>query len=149
VRLSDFDYKQNTVRLITLKQKNKNVVRVISLSNSLINKILLYEKSKQLHNTDFLFTRKSGQRHISVQAVNKMVKLYFVNTLGEEYRKIGHPHTLRHSRVIQLLNSGVNIIHVKTILGHANIMNTLVYLKYSNRDIQESMRKSNLTLGIT
>lgn len=61
---------------------------------------------------------------------------------------MAHPHTLRHSRAIQLLNSGVNIMQVKAILGHSNLMNTMVYLKYSDKDIQNSIRKSNISLGI-
>lgn len=148
VRLYDIDFYRKTVKLHTLKRKSKNIVRVLTLSDSLLNKILIYEKKKELNNMDFVFSKKSGNQNISVQAVNKAIKKYFVLVLGEEYKELGHPHTLRHSRAIQLLNSGVNIVQVKTILGHANIMNTLVYLKYSDQDVNESIKKSNRTMGI-
>ena len=39
-------------------------------------------------------------------------------------------------------------MQVKAILGHSNLMNTMVYLKYSDKDIQSSMKKSNISLGI-
>lgn len=101
-----------------------------------------------LKNIDYLFTKKTASNPISIQAVNKAMKKSIVKILGEEYRNLGHPHTLRHSRAVQLLNSGVNIMQVKTILGHTNIMNTLVYLKYSNKELQESMKKANQLMGI-
>lgn len=148
VRLADIDFENNTVKLVTLKRRNTNIVRVLALSNALMKKILLYEKKKKLVPSDFLFAKSSGNKAISIQAVNKAMKLYFLKIFGNEYAELAHPHTLRHSRAIQLLNSGVNIVHVKTILGHANMMNTLVYLKYSNKDLQESMHKSNERLGL-
>ncbi len=148
VRVCDIDFEHNTVKLVTLKRRNKHVVRVLALSNALMNKILMYEKKKQLRSSDFLFAKGSGKQAISIQAVNKAMKGYIVGIFGSGYAELAHPHTLRHSRAIQLLNSGVNIMQVKTILGHANMMNTLVYLKYSNKDIQESMKKSNESMGL-
>jgi integrase len=149
VKISDIDFKYNKVKLITLKRKNIKPVRILTLSHYLINKILLYEKKKSLTNLDYLFSKKHTGKAISIQAVNKAIKKYILNYLGEEYSELAHPHTLRHSRAIQLLNSGVNIIHIKSILGHANIVNTLVYLKYSNKDIEKSIKKANNFIGLT
>ncbi len=148
VKIMNIDFSNKTVKLYTSKRRNKNIVRILTISDSLINKILIYEKISGLKNKDYLFSKSSENKAITVQAVNKSIKKYFISILGEEYEKLGHPHTLRHSRAIQLLNSGVNIMHVKTILGHANIMSTMVYLKYSNSDIQESIKKSNQAIGI-
>jgi site-specific recombinase XerD len=148
VRILDIDFYNKTVKLATLKRRNKNIVRMLTISDSLVNRILLYEKLKCLANTDYLFVKNSGNKPISIQAANKALKKYIISILGIEYQDMAHLHTLRHSRAIQLLNSGVNLVQVKTILGHANIMNTLVYLKYSNKDIQDSIRKSNIVMGI-
>jgi len=149
VKILDIDFKNNTVKMTTLKRRNKHIVRVLTLSDSILNKILIYEKAKDLKNNDYIFAKKSGNNSISVQAVNNAIKKYFVAILGPEYREMGHPHTLRHSRAVQLLNSGVNIMQVKAILGHSNLMNTMVYLKYSNKDIHDSTIKSNQSLGIS
>lgn len=148
IKIMDIDFNKKTVKLATFKRRNKNIVRILTISDSLINKILIHEKNSGLKNKDYLFSKSSGNKAITVQAVNKSIKIYFTSILGEEYKELGHPHTLRHSRAVQLLNSGVNIMQVKTILGHANIMSTMVYLKYSNNDVQESMKKSNLLLGL-
>lgn len=148
VKLNDFDLYNSTVKIHTLKQRSNKIVRILKLSDSLLKMVLLYEKSKCLSSSDYLFVKKSENKHITAQAVNKLCKKYFISILGPEYKEFSHPHTFRHSRAIQLLNSGTNIIQVKTILGHKSLMNTLVYLKYSNKDIQESMIKANETLGI-
>jgi integrase len=148
VKLSDINFDNSTVKLATMKRRNKNIVRILALSDSLMKKILLYEKKKKLVPSDFLFSKSTGNKAISIQAVNQSMKSYFLKIFGSEYTELAHPHTLRHSRAIQLLNSGVNIMHVKTILGHASLMNTLVYLRYSNRDLQESMQKSNMMMGL-
>jgi site-specific recombinase XerD len=148
VKLSDIHFDNSTVKLATMKRRNKNIVRILALSDTLMKKILLYEKKKKLVPSDFLFAKSSGNKAISIQAVNQSMKSYFLKIFGSEYAELAHPHTLRHSRAIQLLNAGVNIMHVKTILGHASLMNTLVYLRYSNRDLQESMQKSNMMMGL-
>lgn len=148
VRLMDIDFKNSTVKLSTLKRRKKNIVRVLSISSLLMNKVLIYEKEKNFAKSDFLFAKKTDNKAISIQAVNNAIKKYFKKIFNEEYQEMAHPHTLRHSRAIQLLNSGVNIMQIKEILGHANLMNTMIYLKYSNKDIQNSMKKSNELMGI-
>jgi site-specific recombinase XerD len=110
--------------------------------------VLMYQRKIDLKNTDHIFTKEPDYKPITVQAVNKLCKKYFSSILGKEFGELAHPHTFRHSRAVQLLNTGVNIVQAKTILGHSNIMNTLVYLKYSNNDIQESIRRSNEMIGI-
>lgn len=156
VKLSDIDMYNKTVKLITLKKRKGEhgkskppVYRVLTLSDALITKILLYEKRLKLSGQDYLFTRKARTEHISVQAVNQAMKKYVPGILGAEYKKYGHPHVFRHSRAVQLLNSGkVDIVKLQRILGHANIQNTLIYLQFSNKDIQESVRNANAQIGL-
>jgi site-specific recombinase XerD len=73
-------------------------------------------------------------------------KYMFVNNAGEPYTGAGilsmvktasqkagivkdiHTHTLRHSYATHLLENGVNIMHIKNLLGHKQIETTMVYL---------------------
>ena len=58
-------------------------------------------------------------------------------------RDRAHPHTLRHSRAIHLLDSCANIILVSNALGHKNIKSTLIYLKYSNQELDKALDEAN------
>ncbi len=41
-------------------------------------------------------------------------------------------HTLRHSYATHLLESGLNIMSLKELLGHAHIQTTIIYLHVAN-----------------
>lgn len=40
-----------------------------------------------------------------------------------------HPHMLRHSRAMHLLQAGVNLVYIRDILGHASVTTTEVYAR--------------------
>lgn len=42
-------------------------------------------------------------------------------------------HALRHSIAVHLLDAGADVAYVQDRLGHANIQNTMVYLRYTTR----------------
>ena len=49
-----------------------------------------------------------------------------------------HPHALRHTCATELLRTGANIADVRTILGHASIKTTSIYLA-SDQQRQEDV----------
>jgi len=65
-----------------------------------------------------------GRHHVSDNPIQEAVK----NAL----RKAGIPkhasvHTLRHSFATHLLQGGVNIREVQSLLGHKNVETTMIY----------------------
>ena len=40
-----------------------------------------------------------------------------------------HPHMLRHSKAMHLLEAGVNLIYIRDLLGHVNVTTTEIYLR--------------------
>lgn len=51
----------------------------------------------------------------------------------QKYAPTGHekitPHILRHTKAMHLLQSGVNIVYIRDILGHADIKTTEIYAR--------------------
>ncbi len=53
-----------------------------------------------------------------------------------------HPHVIRASRAIHLLESGVNIIVIRDFLGHTSVTTTQVYLRVNNKAKQDAITKA-------
>lgn len=149
VKISDIDFSTNKVKITTLKQrKNKNIIRVLLISDTLKSLILMHQINNSLEKDDYIFSKVNKGASITQQAVSKMMIKHITKILGEKYIKYAHPHVFRHSRAINLLDSGMNIVKLQIILGHSSIQNTLIYLKYSNTEILKGINEANKINGV-
>lgn len=128
LKLSDVDFDRKAV--FVKKQKGRQD-RYVPLSDHLSRGLKKYIDSENPH--IYLFnsqvTDNGKPLPITVQAIQWVIK--------ENRSKIGTlkqvtAHTLRHSFATHLLESGMNLIALKELLGHARIETTLVYLHVSN-----------------
>ncbi|MBV7275715.1 site-specific integrase [Clostridium sp. PL3] len=55
------------------------------------------------------------------QAKNTYTEIIFPKTI--------HPHLIRHTKAIHLLESGVNLIYIRDLLGHVSVTTTEIYLR--------------------
>jgi len=53
-----------------------------------------------------------------------------------------HPHAIRASKAIHLLESGVNIIAIRDFLGHTSVSTTQVYLRVNNKAKQDAITQA-------
>lgn len=95
--------------------------------------IRIYALSAQ----DLLFTNNQGKR-LTRQGIRHIFRKYASLSQKENpddfERQEIYPHLLRHSRATHLVNTGVNIYHVRDFLGHAHVQTTQIYLT-SNPEI--------------
>ncbi|GLI54472.1 tyrosine-type recombinase/integrase [Thermodesulfovibrio yellowstonii] len=132
----DIDYRNSTVRLITLKRtgKKKGQYRIIPIPDRLISEYLRTIK---------LYPSLEGK-------VFKIERNNFFTVFKAICKKVGipseisHPHVLRHTRAIELLRSGIPVTAVQQLMGHASLNTTAMYLRYSNIEIQELMKSKGL-----
>jgi site-specific recombinase XerD len=146
-KFSDIDNIQNSIKLVNRKNK-KNNVKVLPISDTLKSLFLEHQLNNRMQKNDYIIAKKSGDQPLSNQAIDKYLKRIFTELFGKEYADRAHAHTFRHSRAIQLLNQGVDLRKVQILLGHTNIINTLVYTKFANVDFMKTIQENNGKLNL-
>lgn len=101
-------------------------------ANSSLRAYLEQARASLLKGCDspWLFTNCSG-KPMSRQGFWKIVK-YYADKAGIDADIT--PHTLRHSFAAHLISGGADIQAVQTMLGHADLATTQVYIGYMKKD---------------
>lgn len=71
------------------------------------------------------------------QRANEMDKHYFPEHI--------HPHMLRHSRAMHLLQAGVNLIYIRDILGHVSVTTTEIYARADDETKRRAIEAASPT----
>jgi integrase len=138
VRFGSLDLDSSRIKLPNLKQRKQNSFRVIKISDRLKAMILQEQLERKATSDEYIL--KSRDR----TTYNKAFIKYATKISLDRSR--AHPHVLRHSRAIHLLDSGSNIVLVSKVLGHSSLKSTLIYLKYSNAEIDRALDEANKKL---
>lgn len=75
--------------------------------------------------------------------ISKLADITGVRMAGGGELVKPHPHTLRHTRAVNLRDHGVELDVIQQILGHRNISTTQVYAKVRNETINK-VQQDNL-----
>lgn len=59
-------------------------------------------------------------------------------------RELAHPHVLRHTRAIELIRAGVPLTLVQSLLGHASLTTTAIYLQIHPAEARQILRERGL-----
>ena len=132
LRAGDIDWSMKQIRFITLKQHSgAKAERFIPMKPELIGELSTYLHEEGLTDQDKLFS-------MTPQAVHSELKS-IVDKVGLPHWI--HIHTFRHSFAINCLVQGVTINVLQEMLGHANIENTMIYLKVFQPAIADQFNK--------
>ncbi len=95
-----------------------------------------------------LFPNRSGQK-MTRKGVTYILNKYFMMAKRIDpslYPKKVSPHCLRHSKSMHLLQSGVNLIYIRDLLGHVDIRTTEVYARIDSEMKRKALERSqNIT----
>jgi len=140
VRLKDIDFSKKKIRVVG-KGNKERLANFEEKTKDLIIKYLKSLKKYPLIKTNFnnnLFVNEKNKnlsRHNIQYLVMKSLKILTLNSYG--------PHSLRHSFATHLLNEGVEIETIKSLLGHESIRSTQIYTHVSLQKLQETIKKSH------
>ncbi len=109
---------------------NKN--RVIPLSSSFSNILEKYMQHFKKTNKDSYLFLSNQLKPFTSKGIEYILKKYV--EIGREhnpnlFKDNYHNHSMRHTRVMHLLEAGVNLIYIRDFLGHSLISTTEIYAK--------------------
>jgi len=126
--------------------------RIVPISDELAAKIQNYLNKEKLtgheHRASLLFTNRSGNM-LTDAGVRYILKKY-ADATREKYptlipEKLS-PHCLRHSKAMHLLQSGVDLVYIRDILGHEHLKTTEIYAKTDGEKKRQAIESAYIDL---
>ncbi len=120
--------KGNKDRVVPISDKlKKYLTHILKVFNIFNSEDVIFK-----NNQNNKFTTK-GIEYILIKYVNACKKVY-----PEYFNNKYSNHCMRHTRAMHLLESGVNLIYIRDILGHSSVTTTEIYAK-TNSKIKEKI----------
>lgn len=151
IDLSPSSLNLNKPCYITLLGKG-NKKRIVPLQDEQVKLLVSYMKENRLDNPAYnqrpLFANNRGEK-LTNSGVTYILNLYAHNAriLKPELipEKIS-PHTLRHTKAMHLLQSGVNLIYIRDILGHVSVQTTEIYARADSKQKREALEAAYINI---
>ena len=126
--------------------------RIVPLQNEQVNLLSSYIKENRLDNLAYnqrsLFANNRGEK-LTNSGVTYILNLYVKNARilrPDLMPEKMSPHTLRHSKAMHLLQSGVNLVYIRDILGHVSIQTTEVYARADSKQKREALEAAYVNI---
>ena len=138
--LKDINFDEKSMKIFGKGSKE----RIANFDNESLELIKIYLKkigkypllNSHLNNNLFVDKDNKALKRDKIQyIVMKNLKSLSLSSIG--------PHTLRHSFATHLLNKGVGLSAIKSLLGHENLSSTQVYTHVSLEKLQETISKAH------
>lgn len=134
----------------TVKVTGKgNRTRIIPVMDSMAKLLKQYLKEFGLmapeKNGLPLFSNRSGEK-LTRKGVTYILQKYFIQAQKIEpglFPAKMSPHCCRHSKSMHLLQSGVDLIYIRDLLGHVDVKTTEIYAR-----IDSEMKRKSLERGM-
>ena len=124
-----------TIYCRRLKGSHNNTILIIDPDVEAALKEYLSIKQNIYGITDFLFPSQKGGKGISRKTLDKMIKNYATETTIPDDKR--HMHVFKHTRAVDLGESGAELSDIQWWLGHKSIKNTMIYAQYTiNRQMR-------------
>lgn len=137
IKCKNFDFKNRTITIESLKKRGQKKLRTIPISNRLYQALGVYltKASLTIDSNSFLFPSYTESGHINRKSVWKLL-----NAISDkENIENLHPHALRHSFATHHLSGGTSLAEIKEMLGHKNYNTTLIYAEIPTAELRKKV----------
>ncbi len=134
----------STVKL-TGKGNKSRIVPLMRPMSELLTQYLKENNLTQPYTFDYpLFSNRSKNK-LSRAGIAYIVKKYAGEAIKEApglFPDKLSPHCFRHSKAIHLLQSGVNLVYIRDLLGHVDIQTTEIYARIDGEMKRKALEKN-------
>jgi site-specific recombinase XerD len=142
----DFKFNGNNLVRLTGKGEKSRFVPLEMQVTKLVDRYLDERRKDNLFDVKApLFTNHSGNK-LTRQGVTAILKKYVDAARKERSELIPEkfsPHGLRHSRAVHWLQSGIDLIYIRDLLGHVSVQTTEVYAKIDGKMKKKALEKAS------
>jgi site-specific recombinase XerD len=144
VAVMDFMFNGNKLVRLTGKGGKSRLVPLEPQVIGMVEQYLIARKKDRLFDNNApLFVNHSGNK-LTRQGVTAILKKY-INAAREDQSHLiperFSPHGLRHSRAVHWLQSGVDLIYIRDLLGHVSVQTTEVYARIDSEMKRKALEK--------
>lgn len=144
--VSDVMYNGNSLVKLTGKGRKSRFVPletpVVKLLCQYLQEFSLNDPSKRM---ELLFTNHSHKK-LTRQGITHILKKYS-DSVREKHPgstpDTVSPHCLRHSRAVHWLQSGVDLIYIRDLLGHVSVQTTEIYARIDGEMKRKALEKAS------
>lgn len=145
LKVCDITLNETVTIMLTGKGGKSRIVPVMKPTGELIRQ---YIDSAGLSSPAYgrypLFTNRSN-KPLTRAGVTYILKKYAEQAQLQGVKDISGeitPHWLRHSKAMHLLQSGVNLIYIRDLLGHSDISTTEIYARADEKMKRKALMKA-------
>ena len=97
---------------------------------------------RQYSDRRYLFFNHSGNP-LTRAGIGYIIDKYvsIANENGANITINVHPHVFRHSKAVHLLESGVELIYIRDLLGHSSVTTTEIYARVCTANKRAALEK--------
>ena len=137
LRLQDFHIER---KQLVIKNSKGRKDRFVSLADSFLPLLSNYYNS---YKPKYFFIEGEKGGKYSAESVRQFLKKSCQKAMV--YKKVT-PHTLRHSYATHLLENGVDIRYIQSLLGHAKPETTMIYTHVKRKDLMQIQNPLDVAL---
>jgi molybdate transport system regulatory protein len=142
---TDIDFRASEIRIVTLKRRGDQPKRIVPVPEKVISELATFLASEpQRRGQIFAVDANNFRKHFYQRAKEAGVLSEEIDGITGRKSIHPHPHTLRHTRAIELIRAGVPVTAVQNLLGHSSLLTTAEYSRLSGVEVKSLMKSFGL-----